>query len=241
MPDSPDYSKYLPGSVRFSLQDMGELAVRLGSIDTYDRRGEVVLLDDGSNGLGGYSVLPPSGIVGAFVTTELAGKGGYSIHIVTGAVADDYFELLKQTPMPVSKRNGMEVSFFLNSFFKYYDLILYSPKDGRLYAAGIRITRSPASLSYLTTAGAWTQFATLASGVTSSGLTSILKFVVDFETGYYIRVLFGGTTYDLSTATVQNVSASNNQVLLFTIGLYSRGGGNATSYMVHTIITANEP
>jgi len=54
MPDAPDWYKYLPGSDRYILEDMGELAARLRSPITYDRRGEVLYFDMMEHGLAPY-------------------------------------------------------------------------------------------------------------------------------------------------------------------------------------------
>ncbi|GAG01299.1 unnamed protein product, partial [marine sediment metagenome] len=66
--DMPDDYKWLPGSTRFPLSDIGELAVRLGSLCSYDRRGEVIFIDDFGHGVNGY-VLSHVGTGGKILVT----------------------------------------------------------------------------------------------------------------------------------------------------------------------------
>ena len=51
----PDYGTQGPVSTVHSIQDLGELAVRLGSIVTFDRRGNVLWLDGFDSGIGAWS------------------------------------------------------------------------------------------------------------------------------------------------------------------------------------------
>jgi len=49
---TPDWGVTASKKTIYSLHDMGELAVRLGSIVSFDRRGDVIFSDSFQNGLG---------------------------------------------------------------------------------------------------------------------------------------------------------------------------------------------
>ncbi|GAI56753.1 unnamed protein product, partial [marine sediment metagenome] len=47
----PDFGMYQIAKTIYRLADMGELAVRLGSIVTHDRRGDVIWMDNFDSGI----------------------------------------------------------------------------------------------------------------------------------------------------------------------------------------------
>jgi len=92
----PDYGMYTLANTIYRLTDMGELAARLGSINTYDRRGDVIFLDSFESGLTAWS--PSSACTGSDLvqSAKHARSGGFSAKFVCGSDGTRQAQLAKQ-------------------------------------------------------------------------------------------------------------------------------------------------
>jgi hypothetical protein len=111
----PDYSSPKPygqapiGPI-YTLSDLGELAVRLGSIDSFDRRGNVLWFDDFENGLNKWhSTSPHTGKTELRTTT--ARNGALSLYMETYPSSEATRSITRYLPYPVLSRVGLECSF----------------------------------------------------------------------------------------------------------------------------------
>lgn len=124
----PDYSSKWKANTIFSIPDMGELAARMGSIVTHDRRGNVICLDD----FEGATLLWNTAFVGvgadAAVVVDWPKSGDHSCKLTAGAGAGGSASIQKYYGCPVTGNMGMEISFTVHAdtktmifHFTYYD------------------------------------------------------------------------------------------------------------------------
>jgi len=104
LPDAADVKLEVPS---YAVQDLGELAARLGSPMTYERRGTLVYLDDMSSGLSPYlSAHFGAGSAVDLVTTP-ADYGGISIRLKTGVGEGNSAGIYKEMPYIDTDKIGL--------------------------------------------------------------------------------------------------------------------------------------
>ncbi|GAI74233.1 unnamed protein product, partial [marine sediment metagenome] len=108
----PDWGLQLKKTI-YSFDDLSELAVRLGSIDFFDRRGDVILLDSFEYGLGKWDL--GGGSVGSIpiLSTDKVRSGGYSAKLVGEAIDTGYSSMSIDFPYPALSKWGFETSFLM--------------------------------------------------------------------------------------------------------------------------------
>jgi len=240
MPDSPDFSKYLPNSKRFSLDDMGELAARLGSPVSYDRRGEVVWYDTFSGGLGGW--LTDVGGAGSVVSLSAAGNyhWGYHALLTAGAVAGSYAYLYRRAGCWASAKFGVEFSFALSETCNSVDILIYLSTFVYVINAGVRYIPASGKWQVMTGINVWQDVVTMTLHHAGSIVYHHVKLVMDSETGRYLRLLLDNQLVDISSLGFSWLMSS--AVPQFSLQIYNYGSGAELERLRigHVLLTDNE-
>lgn len=228
--------------VIFSLPlDLGELAVRLGSPVTFDRRGDVIFLDEFENGLGHCQTLT-SGAGGAVeMTTDETRYGGYAAKLIGGSDSSRWALLHYILPKPIFSGIGLETHFRVGDDVEYVSLriLVY---DGTYYHEGeIRHDQANNRWEYLKADGTYVVFQTGAIIPSAAHLFHPAKLVVDLENDEYIRALVTGEEEDLSGIPLRVVLSAVNPDLRARVMVTSTAGNNGWVYADSVIITQNEP
>jgi len=241
MPDSPDYSKYLIGSVRFSLQDMGELAARLGSLSTFDRRGEVAFMETFMGGLGAWQT-NASGTGGSVsLVANPTYRNPFAVKLITGSTASKNAQISKSIGVAELTSIGVEIFIAPTTLYDTIMLRLSAQFNSIEYTGELQIKNTPAifqvvnSLSVSETVGA---HGTLE---TTDGNYTPFKLVIDLSTAKYKRVIAAGQEIDVSTIAIQQSAGSDTNLIMATIRLTAESAANRVGYVAQCIITANEP
>lgn len=225
----------------WSVTDLGELAVRLGSIVTFDRRGDVVWLDGFEEGLNKWvaTTWGAGGAVG--LDQNYARNGNWSCKLTAGSDGIRRASIYRKLPRPVVGNLGLECSFGFDSNLANFRL-LFDLYDGA-YRHEPLVTYDYVStlLSVRDEGGAWQDVATGVDVYESYYPFWSMKLVVDFANQKYVRLIFNETEYDLSAYSyLYTVDASN---ALLRPGVQNNGiaAANAIVYLDDVIITQNEP
>jgi len=237
----PDWGIYAPKKTTYSLPDLAELAVRLGSIVTFDRRGDVIFLDDFESGIQKW-VFTGTGIgAAAENSAESARNGRYSAKITTGDAVGDYARLTRYSFPPVLSKIGFEISFTSSAHAQYLQWGIGYYDGTNVHEGHIRFDVQNSNLQYYGDDAAWHIFATNIRVYGVTYLFHTIKLVIDIENDKYVRFLFDEKSYDLS-AYALNVAGS---ALLPNLGLYievvTNLAANLSIYVDDAINTQNEP
>jgi len=184
---------------------LSELATRLGSIDQFDKRGNVVFMDDFEDPCamdeGKYDSYVKG--TGAWVArsnvTSLSGS--YSVCLTTGDSEDDYARFWKRFAPPIYKRMSSEIAFQYNRNLKNFRIYI-SIYDGTNYYLGqVQTVTSTSSLQVRKSDFTWETFA---SGMKVNlnddiSLFHHIKLVIDLANMKYVRCLLDDSEYDLSS------------------------------------------
>lgn len=241
MPDNPDYQKYLPGSLRFSLQDMSELAARLGSIHRYDRRGEYMYGWDGRDGLGGWTVAWVAANDNVTIASDQCFMSAYSMWLHNHNQVGSACSVRRSITGFDEGREGVEISFQPGNNAIRLDVNYYSSGKVNSYNFLIRVNGNGNNIQIRDHTGVMRTVLTVGDLVSNPNLFHVMKLVVDFDTGYYVRMMFDYTEVDLSMWRGIPSAPASPPLKRLELTCSITGEILANTYIGHVIITANEP
>jgi len=219
-----------------------ELAARLESPVTYERRGNVYMFDSFEYGL--IKVQTSAIGTGASVATDstAARTGQYSAKLTAGSDSLRKAAITYKIPAIISSKPiGIEFAWNINSDVDYLSVLIYIADGTTLKTAGIRYVRSAKRFDYYDTSGAWT----------TTGITYQidlepppfypLKLVLDHTNNKYLRMYFGPTEHDLSSFSFGGTASGAAPLVTVEIAVYSDVAVNGIAWVDDFIFTVNEP
>lgn len=245
----PDYGVQAVKETVFGLADLAETAARLDSIVTFDRRGDIVWLDDFESDVLKWSLTLPGVGDSVVASSEAARNGAFSAKLTTGNVAGDMVTMVHYSPFPVTSRVGFEISFTVHDNLS--DLIfsqrLYDGSDEHF--ARVRYRPATDVLEYLDRNAAWQNLAPSLVLLSATYILHTIKLVIDLNTQEYVRVIVDDVVYDLSALepplllplyrhTPDVLTTPHWEQLVDTI---TGVNANTSSYIDDAIVTQNEP
>ena len=238
--DLPDDYPWLPGSTRYPVGDLGEIAARLGSPLVYDRRGEVIWIDDFRYGIKGWNFLGSGAGSGGFLVADPRLMGPYSAELIAGSSLSHYAQLIKNFSAQSLGRCGIEVAMEFASDFETMLVLLTRSNNGITTQGAIEFNFTDEALKYLGDDGLYHDFATLASPPVLANKFQFIKLVVDLDTSFYVRAMHEETEYDLAGISLYTVAGSGLEYQAALLRLTGRAGNNDTMHLGHVILTGND-
>ena len=243
---TPDYSTPKPvGQVPigpvYTLTDLAELAARLGSIDTFDRRGNVLWLDDFEDGIKKWIVTLTGGRGSVVWDAEHPHHGGFSALLTTGNVTGDMTRVSRDFPVPVVSRLGCELSCTRDEYIDniHLELLLY---DGTYkHDVDIKWIEADERWQYYGSDGLWHDLEPTMFLPSANFIFNTIKVVADFTTGYLARLIANSTLYDLSSYQYRKTGSLLEPRLEIEFDITTKLDGEAAAHLGSVIITQNEP
>lgn len=236
-----DWSLYRRDSITYSLQDLAELAARLGSIVTFDRRGDVIHTETFNHG---YSMwIPESQGPGSAtgLNTSYFLSSGVSLALTSGANEDGYTLVYAFHPYPGDLNMGLEIHFTLAAETYRFRSALNVYDGTTLHRARVSYYPGDETLSYEDVNGDEQPIATGLTLLESPRHFHVLKFVVDLATQSYTRAILNDTEYPLDNPTYYTTPSALDAILQQVFASYSTSGNNPTIYIDNAIVTQDEP
>lgn len=237
----PDFGAYAQKKTVYGLSDMGELAARLGSVVTYDRRGDVVWIEKFNNGMTNWTGAGAAGFVADESALESLSEGVSLRTIAPNAGAFDV-SVNRRDGLPVNSRLGLEFAFLPDA--NADDIILlFTIHDGTVrHYSRIRIRLDDGIIDYVNDGTGFKQFVA-GVDIKYDGLTwHHVKLVVDYSTSEYVRLLIDNIEYSMAGLGIWDFGVVTAPYLSTTLHQqYAGGVALATVYFDNVILTQNEP
>jgi hypothetical protein len=229
------------GSARIPLSDLGELAARLGSPVTYDRRGEVVFYTQFDEGLA-HLYMDGDGLGNAIaLSADYPDRGSFCALLTAGSTLGHNYSIEKQFSPAALGKAGCEFSY---SPFPGYDRMRISLGrfDGaHSHEAVISLSDTDSKVYYKDAAGAQQEICTLHDTVSSGNIFTVVKLVCDFYTDCYVSLQLNELFYSLKDIPLyEAVDASIHQNRTY-LTFYGRDTLNDQCRLGYLILTGNEP
>lgn len=237
----PDHSSTAAPSVIYPLLDVGEAAARLGSIVTYDRRGDIVWFDDFEHGLGKWTKVLDGTGARADLSLLYQRHGACSALLCAGATTPFLSQITTRTYCPGLTRCGLEASFSIVDTTGYVTLVLYVFTGTRVCLGGLRWTISDQLHQYLDAAGVWQTLAIDQVAYIGAHAFHTMKLVIDPDSEEYTRLLIDGIAYELPALAVLAADNTTPPQIVPAISNYGLTPQTRWVYVDDVILTQNEP
>lgn len=240
--DMPDDYPWLPGSTRSPLADLGELAVRLGSFNTYDRRGEVVWADRFDYGLALWRVDGAGTGNNVLVTSEKANVGSYALKLLAGTTGAMDAAIIRHFQVFTNPRFGVEFSILPLTTFDTLEINIWTMKAARQWNAVLTIDQGAGKVYISNEPGFLIPIATWYPHTVLHDHYSYFKLIGDFDAQKYVRLLYNDVEYDLSAYTlIETAPGETPEYTGVNLVLTGQASPQAILQVGHVIVTANEP
>lgn len=238
---APDWYKYRRDSATHPVDDLAELAVRLGSPVTFDRRGDVFFLDSFEFGFPSWTtfIAPAGGSVS--LTPITTHHGGYSLKLTTQNITGSMARVQRFVPYPHISRVGLELAFAFDTNVRSLWAYLGLWTGAARYQIQVKYCPPLQELSIYTSPPGWTVIQSNLILDADPEHWHRLKIVADLTTRTYARLLLDHLALNLSDYAVYFPASADNAKTQFSFHVDTDVDDHATAYLDAVIITQDEP
>jgi hypothetical protein len=238
---TPDWREAAPKETTYALGDMAELAARLGSIVTFDRRGDVVFLDSFDSGLSAWTVKSVILASDAYPVVTPTRSPGLAITLVTPADTADFQSIYRVSPLPVLGKIAIECSFTPVDELAYFVLVLAYYAGEHVWDFTVWYDHVLGEISVSAAGGSYPVIGSPGVQRVYGGSLCVFKTVVDLLAIKYNRVLFNEHTYDASAYGPVGTDALDKPSLIVSVQAWAATAANIGVTIDDFILTQNEP
>ena len=237
----PDYGVSSEISTVSKVLDMGELAARLGSVNVYERSGNVVFIDGFEGTLTPY--LPGGNGTGWDVTlnTVYTMMGAQSCRLKAGSDGGKSASIMKRVKPIALTLTGFEISFSTHDNIEYAHLMIQHNTGTIMRRMGIKYDIPNDKIYIYEDPATWTLLDSHAFNGNEPNLFQTTKLVVDLENLTYVRFFLDDQLWDISSYTPDDSVNVSDKRFEYSFTCHSNAGSNGIMYVDNFIITINEP
>lgn len=239
--ETPDWGALSVQSTVFPVTDLGEAVARLGSLNTFDRRGDMLWGDGFECSLNKWIIVTAGTGAAVALSTDRARNGRYSALLTAGSDGTRIASITRRAPFPVAGPFGLELSFNLPGTIETFNLQFQMFDGTNVVSGAVRWVDADDELQYTDSAGAWVTFRTGVDLLTSTKLFHTIKLVVDLSAQEYLRIILDDVDFSLAGIAAHVAASGTLPVLDAIVTLIGRAGQNDEVYVDDAIITQNEP
>lgn len=237
----PDYSNFLSAAPVHRVDDMGELAVRLGSPDSFNRAGNVIFVESFEFGMQRWDISGGVGDGSVGLTPTMYRSGPYSLEMVPKTTGGLYQWIWTRLPYPDSDTIGIEASFVVRAATDSFDLGMWVFDGDSFKRCEIKYDHSLRNLYYMNDVEVWTLLDDNINLFNSHNLFHTLKLVVDIDADQYKRIVIDSTDMTgLSYAFYTEANLAHPYIQPH-VRVYAADDSQPVHYVDDIIITVNEP
>ena len=237
----PDWGNRAKADVVFGVQDLGELAARLGAISTFHRAGKVVWQDGFEDGINHW-IAQVTGEGGALTWVPTHSRNGAtSLRITTGPTTGALVGALAWHPYQQLSKLGFEFSFMTLSSVMQASALLDLFNGSKHYQAGVLYNYATDGIYYLDSTGAWVAVSTVAPIRVVEGLFNTLKLIIDLPNEKYKSVFLNHLSWSLSSYNLFQETDTTAPGSGLTLQGQSPAAASQDLYLDDIIFTQEEP
>jgi hypothetical protein len=216
---------------------LAELAARLGSIDTFDRRGNVLWMDDFENGIEEW--IADNGSNFAWSSSRHR-TGGFCAKMWTASITDSHNTMGTYIPFSVISKMGFEFSFIRDENLKVIYLEIWFLSGSTRTDVEVRWTAATQTWAYWGADELWHDLSPTMNFFEDFPV-HIVKLVADFVNSKYVRLIADNVVYDMTNVGAYNAATSvGPYVVTPYIRIENNPDVSTTVYVDDVIVTQNE-
>jgi len=240
----PDYGIYASKSTVVALEDMAELAARLGGVVTYDRRGDVIFIDDYEAPIKKFR--EDSAVnCGVKLDSQYAFSGAQSALLYTDGTINRFANLIHTISPFVLGRHGIKISvspYELASYDGYYEIEAYYYSGAHELYWGVRIYPYTSIIKYMNESKNYVEFEdALDLSTYYETFFHNIKLVVDLDTGKYVRLMIDAVEWDMTAYSCSKLASALASVCEVSFKIMDLEGHAHQCWQDDFIYTINEP
>lgn len=237
----PDYTTKWRMATIFANIDDAELAARLGSIDTFDRRGNVVWMDDFEASTLKWKAITHGDNAAVALSAASAYSGAQSMALTAGEGATGYAYGHRYITTSIAGKIGLDLCFTVDSATKTLTFWLIYNYGNYDYRGELIYYPATDKLVLTDSAGTEQDVFTSRPLYEDSLCYHHLKLVIDSSTLKYVRVLLNEHSFDASAYSLYPASVAGTTHMRVGLQHVSDHAAVKTIYIDNVIITQNEP
>lgn len=237
----PSWYRYRSFGNIHKVLDLGDVAARLGSIDTFDRRGDVIWLDTFEEGMNKWEPFTPTSGGSVNPSSYVARNGGLSMKFTTPAILLSVAQIERNMGVPPLAAMGLEMSFTMAADIQEVGLIFNIFTGTRRYLSRAYYVHAESKVQYMPSGGGRADAATNVVLREDDYTWNTMKLVVDFENENYMRLILNGETYLADHPAIIADGLVTTPRFHQQIWVESALQANKTVYIDDIILTVNEP
>lgn len=238
---TPDWGLVGPMGVSYELVDLGEHAARLGSIVSWERQGNVILMDDFESGLHKGSFTGGGAGWSTRLFSGAARSGAFSVRMIGGSLTPWRSRVEYFYGLPPTFRVGLEFAFTPETDTDNWSWGIEWRSRTDSHIARVRYDHVNGRIEYDDAAGLPVILATIGKQLVQLWPVHVGKLVVDMSVPEYVRFILDGTGYPMPGIGIESTGVGGDPRLWLGIDHISTAGKNAVGYMDCMIVTQNEP
>lgn len=209
-----------------------------------DGQGRPIYLDTFNNGLGGFGYdISGGATIPVLFSTPLARvifSPPNCVKLTPGVASGNLTGLFREMYLGANTRIGLETGVVLGSVTpNYFFRIDYRINASQKYAPILKYDHATTSWLLATSGGDINIFTHNTTGISADHLQ--IKFVGDWSTGKYVRVLIGDNLLDVSSYSMPTSGSTLDGFLISVFRAISYGAGTGDGYLGYILLTKDEP
>ena len=237
----PDFSQTSGAKTIYQLTDMAELAARLGSIVTFDRRGDVVFIDSFENDLLPWQTVVSGDDSSVDLSLVYKKSGSFSARLNPHNDPGNYASIYRRVALPSSYKFGFEASISFKTAEDYVKLSMIFAYNGEYHSFRVRYAPATGLIEVYDGDTGFVEVTNANITPTDRYHFTTFKLVVDLENDKYVRLLVSEETIDLSAYESYIEPAADKSFLMVEVTGYTTHIAGSSLYVDDVIVTQNEP
>lgn len=238
---APDNYEVQQKAITYRLDDMAELAVRLGSPDIFHRLGDVVFIDSFENGLKRWGRDTYEGLATVEVSAKRHKTGGFSCMLISPDGAEDYCGIYTGSSFYIGGKIGFEYSFAGDTYGKNIKITISIYDGENVLSGAVLINNLDKTLSYLKPVAGFTVFETGIKVVQEEHIWNTWKLIIDMDTEEYVKLILNQNVYTLTGKDLTKAVNDAAPFILVRCSMQQLQDTDTTLYIDDCILTQNEP
>lgn len=239
--DYPDFGVHSANVAYPIMQDVGELAARMGSVVIYDRRGTVMDFDNFEEPILRWRTSSEGGNGYARLDSTYARSLAQCVRMHTPDENEDVMSMIRSIPTLYVGKTGVEISWCLLSTNCVFQLSMERYTGATSYLARLRVDPTAQELSILQSGGTYVTIADTGAIASYAFLYNTIKLVANLETFEYVRVLYNENEYDVSAYGLSEVGTTDPKMVEIKLRLVNTGANGGDVWIDGLIFTIDEP
>lgn len=238
---APDNFEVQQKATTYRLDDMAELAVRLGSLNIFHRLGDVVFLDGFESGIDAWAQETIMGLATISEDGISYKTGGFGCEVIHPGDNENYCGIYRGMSYHIGGKIGFEYS--LSGWGDKKEVVIkirvYDGSD-MIYGT-ILYSETDKTLIYQDWEDEPQVFASDVNLILDYPMWTTWKLIIDMTEEKYCKLIVGLNTYSLSNIKLYKIRDDSPPQIFAEIYMRSEGVDTSTLIVDDCILTQNEP